>query len=423
MDAVDSELRPKLELADILRQHAESYCLRHPVSPEQAQVLRHLRQCRTAVLGGHVDRCDSCGYVRIWYNSCRDRHCPKCQAIARAEWIEARLERLLPVPYFHVVFTLPDELNPVCLQNRRELYGILFECAAETLLQIAADPKHLGGQVGFTAILHTWGQNLPLHPHLHCVVTGGGLSQDGKRWVAARDDFLVSVKVLGRLFRGKFLARLQEFYQEGRLQLKGTAAPLSQAGGWRRWLAELYRQDWVVYAKPPFGGPEQVFGYLGRYSHRVAIANGRLIQMQDGKVSFWYKDYADGSKSKVMTVEAEEFIRRFLLHVLPKGFTRIRHYGLAAGRNLNTKFVRCRELLGKTPSFRQTGPSQEPLPDEALPQRPKWADRVLEWTGNDPLCCPRCRGPLTRSELPATLGHDLTRQARSHAARVGFDSS
>ena len=380
-----SSNRPLLEVADILRAHGQTYCARYPVAPLQAAVLRRLVACRTAALGGHVDACQRCSYTRVSYNSCRDRHCPKCQGVKRAQWLQARLERLLPVEHFHVVFTLPAALYPLMLYHPRQLYDLLFQAASQTLLTLAADRKRLGAQVGLTAILHTWGQNLLFHPHLHCVVTGGGLSPDGSRWVAARPGYLLPVKVLGRLFRGKFLAGIQQAYQAGQLTLAGSVASLAQPQAFRRWLDTLYRQNWVVYAKRPFGGAQQVFRYLGRYSHRVAIANSRLLALENGQVSFHWKDYADDHRTKVMRLSADEFIRRFLLHVLPKRFVRIRHYGLLAGRNVATHLARCRELLA--------------APDVQPPVERTLLDRLREWTGQDPRCCPECQGPLIRHPI------------------------
>src|SRR6516225_4961225 len=372
-----------VEIGDIVRAHGAAYQARHPVTPQQARVLRRLAECRTAALGGHIDACSDCGFTRISYNSCRDRHCPKCQASKRAAWLETRLERLLPVGYFHVVFTLPAVLSPLVLHNQRLLYDLLFRAASATLLTLAADPQRLGAQVGITAILHTWGQNLLFHPHLHCVVTGGGLALDGQHWVAGRRRYLLPVKVLGKLFRGKFLAGLKKAYQAGQLKLTGSVMHLGDRRALQQLLQQLYSNNWVVYAKRPFGGATQVFRYLGRYSHRVAISNGRLVSMDAGQVRFRYKDYADGHQLKVMTVAAAEFIRRFLLHVLPKQFVRIRHYGLLASRNVATKWTRCRQLL-----------QSEPLPQRQPPKTLQ--ERVHEWTGQDPLCCPRCQQPLTR---------------------------
>jgi hypothetical protein len=382
--------RPALRLGDILRRHGPAYGDRHPLSPEQSQVLGRLADCRTAALGGHLESCPGCGYARASYNSCRDRHCPTCQASKRAAWLEARLRRLLPVPYFHVVFTVPDLLYPLMLHNPRRLYHLLFQAASATLLSLSADRRRLGAQVGITALLHTWGQNLLFHPHLHCVVTGGGLSADGRRWVAGRRRLFLPIKVLGRLFRGKFLAGLRDAYQAGLLSLGGGAAELAGPETFRRWLDACYGRDWVVYAKPPFGGPEHVFRYLGRYSHRVAIANSRLLSLDDTHVTFAWKDYADEQRSKVMRLTIDEFIRRFLLHVLPKGFVRIRHYGLLAGVNVATKLERCRHLLGVTDK-----------PQEGRPTR-TWVERVVEGTGRDPRHCPRCQGPLERAVVPPT---------------------
>jgi hypothetical protein len=382
--------RPQLEVADIFRAHGEAYRAGHPVSLEQATVLWRLAACRTAELGGHVDSCDACGTTQVSYNSCRDRHCPKCQATRQVEWVESRLARLLPVPYFHVVFTLPDELQPLGLKNRRVLYTLLFRAASETLLELAADPRRLGAQIGVTAVLHTWGQNLRFHPHLHCVVTGGGLSPDGQRWVAGREDYFLPVRVLGQLFRGKFLAGLKAAFEADRLTLTGSVELLREPQAFRKLLGTLYRQPWVVYAKPPFGGAEQVYRYLGRYTHRVAISNGRLMSLEQGDVTFRYKDYADHQRVKVMTLEADEFIRRFLLHVLPKGFVRIRHYGVLAGRNVDTKLAECRRLLevASQPTDGDTASETEsPLLD---------GDTANE----DRVRCPKCHAPMHRRELP-----------------------
>lgn len=332
-----------------------------------------------------MDQCDSCAHQRISYNSCRDRHCPKCQNTARAEWITERLERLLPVPYFHVVFTIPDQLNPLALRNKKAVFNILFAAASQTLLTIARDEKHLGAQVGFTTVLHTWGQNLLFHPHVHCVVTGGGLSSDGTRWIAARQKYLVPVEVLGKLFRGKFLAALDKAHRDGELDLAGTTAELCDANAWRRFKAGLYEKDWVVFAKPPFGGPEHVFQYLGHYTHRIAISNHRIVNVADGKVTFRVKDYADGCKKKLLTLDAVEFLRRFLLHVLPKGFVRIRHYGLCASSNVNTKLASAHRLL--EPSTKSSPPSNsEPESSDT----PPWWERFFEHTGIDVMACPSC---------------------------------
>ena len=369
----------------MVRAHGDDYRRAHSPSAAQEAVLKHIAQCRTAALGGHLEACDSCGHQRISYNSCRDRHCPKCQNTARAQWITERLERLLPIPYFHVVFTIPDEINPLALRNKKVVFDILFAAASQSLLTLARDENHLGAQVGFTMVLHTWGQNLLFHPHVHCVVTGGGLSSDGTRWIAAREKYLLSVKVLGKLFRGKFLAALDQAYREGELDLAGSTAELSDPEAWRRLKDCLYNKDWVVFAKPPFGGPEQVFNYLGRYTHRIAISNHRIVNVADGKVTFSWKDYADGCQKKRMTLDAVEFLRRFLLHVLPYGFVRIRHYGLCASRNVNGKLLTARRLL--EPSTATSLPSKSE-PDPTAPQ--PWWERFLEQTGIDVMACPSC---------------------------------
>jgi len=383
--------RPRFEVADVVRAHADDYRRRHHPSAAQERVLERIATCRTVALGGHLDECDDCGHQRISYNSCRDRHCPKCQNTQRAQWLTERLERLLPVPYFHVVFTIPDQLNPLALRNRKRLFDILFATASRALLTIAQDPKHLGAQIGFTAVLHTWGQNLLFHPHLHCVVTGGGLSPDGTHWLAARPDYLVSVMVLGRLFRGLFLDALDQAYRRGELDLAGSTAELAHPLAWQSFKKELYAKNWVVYAKPPFGGPEQVFRYLGRYTHRVAISNHRIVAFADGKVTFLVKDYKQGGKQRRMTLTAVEFLRRFLLHVLPKGFVRIRHYGLCAPRNLHKLETARHLLMAQEP----TAPGA-PVPP-ATPQAMPWHERFLAQTGIDVMACPCCqRGRMVR---------------------------
>jgi hypothetical protein len=339
---------PRLEVAEVFRQHGEAFLDRYgeTLRPEQRRVLSDIAACRTAALGGHVEECDQCGHRQIAYNSCRNRHCPKCQATAAAQWTADREAELLPVEYFHVVFTLPAALGPIALQNPREVYGLLFRAAAETLQQIAADPKHLGAEIGVLAVLHTWGQNLQHHPHVHCVVPGGGISPDASRWVACRPGFFLPVRVLSRVFRGKFLSLLRAAFDRGRLAFHGKLSPLTDPAEFQRRLADSARTEWVVYAKPPFGGPEQVLKYLARYTHRVAISNRRLIALEDGAVTFHWKDYAHGGGPKTMTLKAVEFLRRFLLHVLPAGFVRVRHYGFLANRVCREKLTLCRALLG-----------------------------------------------------------------------------
>jgi hypothetical protein len=380
-----TEGRPRFEVADVVRAHAVDYLRVHTPSAAQERVLKHIRRCRTAALGGHREKCDSCGHQRISYNSCRDRHCPKCQGKARARWITERLERLLPVPYFHAVFTLPHQLNPLALRNKRAVFNLLFAAASQSLLTMAGSDKYLGAEIGFTAVLHTWGRNLLFHPHLHCVVTGGGLSTDGTRWIPTNGKYLLPVKALGRLFRGKFLAALDLAYRNGELDLAGSSAELQAPPAWRRFKDHLYEKDWVVYAKPPFGGPEQVFKYLGHYSHRIAVSNRRIIDFSDGKVTFSWKDYAHGCRKKLLTLDAVEFLRRFLLHVLPPGFVRIRHFGLCAGANVNGKLETARRLAQPTveaPIPKGPDPASDPLPP--------WWERYSEKTGIDLTACPSC---------------------------------
>jgi hypothetical protein len=338
---------PAVELADIFRHHGEAYRQAHAghLGRTERRIMGAIEVCRTARLGGHAERCTECGLVRISYNSCRNRHCPKCQGPARAAWLAERQGELLPVPYFHVVFTLPAPAAEIAFQNKAAVYAILFKATAETLNTIAADRRHLGAEIGFIAVLHTWGQNLQHHPHVHCLVPGGGLSPDGTRWVSCRPGFFLPVRVLSRLFRRLFLEKLQATFDAGRLAFFGALARLADDTTFTRCLAELRRVEWVVYAKRPFAGPAAVLAYLGRYTHRVAIANSRLVALAGGRVSFRWRDYRHHSKNKVMTLEADEFIRRFLLHALPDGFHRIRHYGFLANRRRADKLVLCRKLL------------------------------------------------------------------------------
>jgi len=340
--------RPTVEVAGIFRRHGERYRERHRLPVQQLRLMRALETCRTAALGGHVERCSHCPHQRIAYNSCRNRHCPKCQNLERGRWLERRKAELLPVEYFHAVFTIPEQLNALALQNKAVLYRILFQASAQTLLTIAADPKHLGARIGFFSILHTWGQNLLLHPHVHCVVTGGGLSADGQSWVSCRPGFFLSVQVLSRLFRRLFLEALDKAFRAGKLSFHGKLEPLGQPRPFQQLLDTLRRMEWVVYAKRPFGGPDQVLDYLGRYTHRVAISNNRLLSEDQQQVRFRYKNYRahHSQQKRTMTLAADEFIRRFLLHTIPPGFQRIRHYGLLASRNKRTTLNHCRHLLG-----------------------------------------------------------------------------
>jgi hypothetical protein len=362
-----------LELADILRDYTPAFLdvYDEVTSPEQRRVLRDLVRCRTAELGGHVEQCAGCGHQRIAYNSCRNRHCPRCQAAARAEWLDERAAELLPVEYFHVVFTLPSELGPLALQNQRLIYGTLFQASAQSLLQLARDPQHLGADIGFLAVLHTWGQSLHLHPHVHCVVPGGGISLEGDRWLSCRPGFFLPVRLLSRLFRGKFLAMLQRAYDRRHLGSHGQQQHLADPRAFRALMEACWQKEWVVYAKPPFGGPAVVLKYLARYTHRVAISNSRLVKVEDDQVFFRWKDYAQGNEQKVMALEAVEFVRRFLLHVVPSGFVRIRHYGLQANRVRAENLARCRTLLGAGQGSGAGGAAQREEPQQNSPVEAK----------------------------------------------------
>ena len=356
--------RPTLEVADIIRQHGKDFIEsnRSRLTWQQLKVLRAIKHCRTAALGGHLDRCSRCGHRAISYNSCRNRHCPKCLTNARDRWLADRQKELLNVGYFHVVFTLPHELSWLALHNQKVVYRLLFQASAETLLEIAADPKHLGAQIGFLSVLHTWGQNLQHHPHVHCVIPAGGLSPDGKQWIHPRyNAFFLPVKVLSRVFRGKFVAGLKRAFRKGELLFPGSLQALEGEKTFAAFLRKLFRQDGVVYAKPPFGGPEHVLHYLARYTHRVAISNHRLIQLTDGQVTFRWKDYAHGSKKRKMTITAHEFLRRFLLHVLPKGFVRIRFFGFLANRRRRTQLAQCQQLLAALPEPRSRPAPVQPI--------------------------------------------------------------
>ena len=339
-------MRASLEVADIFRRYGDRYRLEVPsLSLAQRRVMTAIEHCRTAALGGHVERCDRCHHTRVWYNSCRNRHCPTCQSLARAQWVDRREADLLDCEYFHVVFTVPAAVATIASLNKAVVYGILFRAAAETLQTISADPKHLGAELGFFAVLHTWGQQLLHHPHVHCVVTGGGISPDGARWVACRPGFFLPVRVLSRLFRRLFLQYLQGAFTAGRLKLIGALEPLADPSTFARHLGHTRRTEWVVYAKRPFAGPRHVLDYVGRYTHRVAIANHRLVAITDDQIHFRWRDYRAESQPKTMTLPAPEFIRRFLLHVLPSGFQRIRYYGLLGNRHRKTKLAQCRQLL------------------------------------------------------------------------------
>jgi len=384
-------VKPSLEVADIFRAFGPAYreVHGHELPVRHQRVMRAIEICRTAELGGHVDQCDQCGALRISYNSCRNRHCPKCQSLDKERWLEAREKELLPTSYFHTVFTLPEEVRPLALRNQKVVYNLLFQSASESLTQLAKDPKHLGAEIGFIAILHTWTQTLMDHPHLHCLVTGGGLSPDGKRWVSSRQDFFLPVNVLSSLFRGKFLDGLKKAYEAGELTFAGQIEALKEPAAFKKLLNDLYDQDWVVYCKPPFRNPEKVIDYLGRYTHRVALSNDRLVKMEGSQVTFRWRDSADGNKIKGITLEAFEFIRRFLLHVLPDQFVKIRYYGILSHRNRKVKLLRCKKLLGV-------------LIDKEAEEVPKetWEDLLTRITGTDPRVCPFCgKGKMIQKEI------------------------
>ncbi len=372
------------EVADVFRRHGDAYrqARVESLGRVERRVMSAIEMCRTAALGGHTEQCTACGLVRIAYNSCRNRHCPKCQGAARAQWLADRQAELLPVPYFHVVFTLPPAAAEIAFQNKRAVYAILFKAAAETLRIIAADPRHLGAEIGIVAVLHTWGQTLSHHPHVHCLVPAGGPAPDGARWIACRPGFFLPVRILSRLFRRLFLEQLRAAFERGALGFFGELAGLADPMAFARRLDDLQRVEWVVYAKPPFAGPEQVLAYLGRYTHRVAIANSRLVGVTDSAVTFRWKDYRHHGRSRTMTLAAFEFIRRFLLHTLPDGFHRIRHYGFLANGHRAAKLVLCRQLLAVEP------------PAES-------AARHRDTASTAPDLCPCCGGAMiTLSRLP-----------------------
>jgi hypothetical protein len=365
-------------VADIIRTAGDAFIERSRkwLSWKHVKVLLAIQRCRTAALGGHLDECTRCGHRAISYNSCRDRHCPKCQTAARDRWIAARRRELLPTRYLHVVFTLPHRLAPLVLQNKKILYGLLFRSSAETLLEVARDPRHLGAEIGFFSVLHTWSQKLNLHPHVHCVVPAGGLSLDHTRWVRSRENYFLPKEVLRRVFRGKFVAALKQAFRDGQLNFQGDLTLLAQTKIFAAWLRPLYRKDWVVYLKRPFGGPEYVLQYLGRYTHRVAISNHRLVSFSDGQVTFRWRDSAHHNEQKLLPLAVNEFLRRFLLHVLPKGFVRIRNFGFLANRKRATLLPLCFHLLGAVPE-----PQAEPS---------------ASCSGDSPdlYRCPKCGGPM-----------------------------
>jgi hypothetical protein len=379
--------RPAFEVADIVRGYGAAYLETRPVPLMHQRVLHDIETCRTAEWGGHIEECNQCGFRRPVYNSCRNRHCPKCQTLARAQWLQDRQAELLPVGYFHNVFTLPHELNDLAAVNQRRLYGLLFCCVAATLQAFAADPKYgLGGQAGFTAVLHTWDQKLLYHVHLHCVIAGGALAFDGSRWIPARRNYLFPVRELSSAFRGRFLEGLQQAFTRGELVFPGRLASWAEAAAFKEFLARLAAKDWVVYSQPPFGGPDKVLEYLSRYTHRVAISNRRLLDVTDGKVTFNYRDRRDGDRLKELTITATEFLRRFLQHITPSGLCRIRHYGFLSNRSKKQQLPRCRALLG-----------QPPPPSDAAALTV--VALVLHFTGIDMSRCPHCKqGTLVAME-------------------------
>jgi len=369
--------RPPFEVADLIRTAGAAFIERNRkwISWKHVKVLLAIARCRTAALGGHLDECTRCGHrAAISYNSCRNRHCPKCQTAARERWIAARRRELLPTRYVHVVFTLPQRLAPLALQNKKVIYDLLFRASAETLLEVARDPRHLGAEIGFFTVLHTWSQKLGLHPHVHCVIPAGGLLPDHTHWVKSRDRFFLSIHVLRRIFRGKFVAALKQAFRDNKLVFHGDLTLLAQPKTFAAWLRPLFRKDWVVYSKPPFGGPEYVLQYLGRYTHRVAISNHRLVSFAEGKVTFRWRDSAHNNEPKLLTLSLDEFLRRFLLHVLPKGFVRIRNFGFLANRRRAATLPLCFQLLGSAPQTEQ--------------------ELSTANDANDLRLCPKCGGPM-----------------------------
>ncbi|SPD73399.1 transposase [uncultured Desulfobacterium sp.] len=370
-------MKMPVEVADIFRAYGPLYREGHNLPIRHRRAMRAIETCRTAELGGHKYKCDTCGALSLSYNSCRNRHCPKCQSLDKERWIEARKKEVLPTHYFHVVFTIPEAVRPIALRNQGVVYGILFKSVAETLKGLAKDPKHLGAQIGLIAVLHTWSQTLIDHPHMHCIVTGGGLSLKGERWISSKPKFFMPVKVISKVFRGKFLDYLKQAYGSGKLSFAGKFGELKEKKHFDELLDKLYGQGWHVYSKPPFKAAQKVVEYLSRYTHRVAISNERIVRLEQGRVTIRYRDYADGNKIKEMVLDALEFIRRFLLHILPDQFVKIRYYGILSTRNRNTKLLKCKELFG----FLSV------TEDERL----SWQELFERLTGIDPTLCPHCK--------------------------------
>ncbi|MDZ7672851.1 MAG: IS91 family transposase [Halanaerobiales bacterium] len=375
------------ELADILNEHGQKYIDSYGLSPEQLKALSDITSCRTSKLGGHADVCEECGHLRISYNSCRNRHCPKCQGLLKEKWIEDRKKDLLPIQYHHIVFTIPNNLNDLVLRNKQEMYTLLFKASSETLKELAADPKYLNANIGFISILHTWGQNLMDHPHIHCIVTGGGLSLKNKEWISSKNNFFLPVKVISSLFKGKFMACLRKIYDHNKLSFFGNIDYLQKESDFQSLVDSLYSKKWVVFSKPSFANPEAVIEYLGRYINKVAISNHRIIKMEDGKVTFRYKDYSDDAKKKYMTLDVFEFIRRFLLHLLPKRFVRIRYYGILCHRYRKRNLLFCRYLLNVYIKRVDNSNLKE-----------SWQDILFRLTGKDLTVCPKCGGNMVSAD-------------------------
>lgn len=379
-----------LEVADIFQEFGSKYREKNRLPVQIHKVMNAIERCRTSALGGHIDKCDSCGHMRIFYNSCRNRHCPKCQGLAKEKWLLARERDLLPVGYYHIVFTIPKELNWVALRNKKEVYNLLFKASSETLLELGREQKYLGAEVGFISILHTWGQNLMDHPHIHIIIPAGGLSLDHGKWIFSRKRFFIPIKVIARLFRGKFLAYYNKAYVQSRIKLDGLTKAPADLVKHQSLVSSLYEKNWVVYTKEPFSSPLSVMEYLGRYTHRVAISNQRIVRISDGKVSFKWKDYADRNKNKVMVLDGEEFIRRFLLHILPANFMKIRHYGILSNRSRKTKLGKCQEIFRIKP---------QPL------VKITWQELLQKLKGIDVNICPSCgEGCMVRKELLVPRG-------------------
>lgn len=391
--------RPALEVSQVFSRYGDDYRKLHPLSPEQHKAMRDIESCRTARLGGHVDLC-TCGYTAISYNSCRNRHCPKCQSLKQAKWLEERTDRLLPVRHFHLVVTLPHELVPLTLFNRKFLFNLFFETASRALLEFAAAYERLRAHIGFTAVLHTWDQDLNFHPHLHILATGGGLSVEGDRWVSSNDSFLLPVKALSKIIRAKVVAALNEAFKKGRL--RGNVECLKSDLDFNRFLRQLRRKKWVIYCKRPFGGSHQAFRYISRYTHRVAISNHRLVNLHGDNLTFRARDNHNPGQQRLVTIQAEEFIRRFLLHILPPRFVKIRHFGLMAPSNAHTKLEKARALI----TAQDSAPVATPMVSDTSPQIKTWQETMRSLTGIDLSICPQCgKTNFVRLILTSQYGH------------------